>query len=162
MVKHKNSWLLQQEDNENYDLRKDSEFNDNCLMACKIDSFPLKARAAQMTFPTATQQKKSKKVAHLASAVSRDYSFHIEIEYTVLTGCFISTSSLPAGKEQYERHWSAGPVWQTVSLYTHHWGNNVHRNLERQVYSVGTVEWEEREQTRCKRFGVLCGRIRLP
>ena len=72
-------------------------------MACKVDSFPLKARAAQMTILTATQQKKSKKVAHLVSAVSRDYSFHTEIEFTVLTGCFISTYSLPAGKEQYER-----------------------------------------------------------
>ena len=104
MVKHPNPWLSQHEDNENYELRKDHEFNDNCLVACKADSFPLKARAAQMTFLTATQQKKSKKVVHLVSAVLGDCSFHTEIEYTVLTGCFISTYSLPTGKGQCERY----------------------------------------------------------
>lgn len=53
--KQPNPWLSQHEDNENHELRKDHEFNDNCLVACKVDSFPLKARAAQMAFLTATQ-----------------------------------------------------------------------------------------------------------
>ena len=112
-------------------------------MACKVDSFPLKARAAQMTFLTATQQKKSKKVAHLVSAVSRDYSFHTEIEFTVLTGCFISTYSLPAGKEQYERCWYTGPMWQ--SPFTHTSEGIMHIEIWRGKSTVWEQYSEKRE-----------------
>lgn len=70
--------------------------------------FLLKARTSQMTFLTSAQQKESKKVVHLVSAVSGDYFFHIEIEYTVLTGCFISTYSLPTVKGQSQRYRNTG------------------------------------------------------